>query len=529
MIESGAKEVGEDAYPMWVRGEAISEWAAEINWDETAVLAHNAQFDVTILSWRYGIQPAFIFDTLSMARALRGVEVGNSLAKLASDFGLPPKGQAVHSTDGMLDAIPEEVEAELAAYCAHDTVLCEEIFKRLSPGFPTKELRLIDLTLKMYTRPMLELDKNMLAQAIIEEKTNREDLLQRLGVEEAALASNEKFAQILEGLGVEPPTKISKTTGKETLALAKNDALFQALLNSEREDIALLCEARLRVKSTSERTRAQRFLDIAHRGRLPVPLSYYGAATGRWTASKGSAINMQNLKRGSFLRKAIMASTIGLKGSVLEKFQAMRAAGFDAVVDSRELAVVGLVEILSHLPAVYRSFQRLIRAAGQRRPVRHAAPDDSLESTGDKGQPHVHVDDEAGNGHQRRHHASGAAARLGLGTAAACRARAAVRTAVGAAVRAPVTATDGDTGDVGHVAAAHVTDGARRSVPVQDLKHLTIEDPDVSLGEGRRGAVAPQADADLALRQERRSRGQGKGAHRARHRGLRSTGRPHAR
>jgi DNA polymerase len=36
-------------------------------------------------------------------------------------------------------------------------------------------------------------------------------------------------------------------------------------------------------------------------------LSYYGAGTGRWTASKGSAINMQNLKRGSFLRKAIMA------------------------------------------------------------------------------------------------------------------------------------------------------------------------------------------------------------------------------
>jgi len=38
-----------------------------------------------------------------------------------------------------------------------------------------------------------------------------------------------------------------------------------------------------------------------------VPLSYYGASTGRWTAARGSAINMQNLKRGSFLRKAIMA------------------------------------------------------------------------------------------------------------------------------------------------------------------------------------------------------------------------------
>ena len=121
------------------------------------------------------------------------------------------------------------------------------------------------------------------------------------------MASNPKFAILLTALGVGIPKKVSKTTGKETLALAKNDALFQALLNSEREDVALLCEARLRVKSTTERTRAQRFLDISQRGVLPVPLSYYGAKSGRWTASKGSAINMQNLKRGSFLRKAILA------------------------------------------------------------------------------------------------------------------------------------------------------------------------------------------------------------------------------
>jgi DNA polymerase len=301
------KVVGEEGSAVWVRGKDIQAWADGINWNETAVLAHNAQFDVTILSWVYGVQPCFIFDTLSMARALRGIEVGNSLAQLAQDFELPPKGQAVHSTDGMLESISFEVEQELADYCKHDVALCEAIFDRLMPGFPPKELRLIDMTLKMYTRPLLELDADMLREAIDEERNLREGLLQRLGLDEAALASNDKFAQALKELGVEPPTKISKTTGKEAYALAKNDALFQALLNGEREDVALLCEARIKVKSTSERTRAQRFLDIASRGRLPVPLSYFGAGTGRWTASKGSAINMQNLKRGSFLRKAIMA------------------------------------------------------------------------------------------------------------------------------------------------------------------------------------------------------------------------------
>ena len=290
----------------WVSGGDLPEFFSGIDWGRTAVLAHNAQFDVSIMEWRYNAHPCFIFDTLSMARALRGVEVGNSLAKLAYDFGLPAKGTAVHSTDGIHELHPA-LEGELAEYCKHDVFLCEEIFKRLSVSYPSKELRLIDMTLKMYTRPVLVLDPNMLADAILEEKEKRDELLQRLGVEETSLASNPKFAALLEALGVAVPTKTSKTTGKQTLALAKNDAMFQALLNGEREDVALLCEARLRVKSTTERTRAQRFLDISQRGSLPVPLSYYGAATGRWTAAKGSAINMQNLKRGSFLRKAVMA------------------------------------------------------------------------------------------------------------------------------------------------------------------------------------------------------------------------------
>ena len=290
----------------WVSRQDIPEFLAGIDWGRTAVLAHNAQFDISILSWVYNIRPCFIFDTLSMARALRGVEVGNSLAKLATDFGLPEKGRAVYSTDG-LSELDGHMESELAEYCKHDVYLCERIFERLEEGYPKSELRLIDMTLKMYTQPRLILDAEMLSVAIDKEKEQRGRLLEKLEIDEADLASNPKFATLLTKLGVVPPVKTSKTTGKQALALAKSDALFQALLNGENEDVALLCEARLKVKSTSERTRAQRFLDIAGRGTLPVPLSYYGASTGRWTASKGSAINMQNLKRGSFLRKAIMA------------------------------------------------------------------------------------------------------------------------------------------------------------------------------------------------------------------------------
>lgn len=298
--------VDKDDVFTWVSNENIPAFIASIAWDQTAVLAHNAQFDVGILSWRYGAKPAFIFDTLSMARALRGVEVGNSLAKLAEEFGLPPKGKELVNSDGV-EVLSAEQEQQLAGYCKHDAFLCLEIFKRLADGYPTSELRLIDMTLKMFTNPVLTLDKHMLVEAIHAEKESREALLVRLGLDDAMLASNEKFAQTLQSLGITPPTKISKTTKKEAYAFAKNDALFQALVNSDREEVALLCEARMAVKSTLERTRAQRFLDIAQRGTLPVPLSYYGAHTGRWAASKGSGLNMQNLKRGSFLRRAIGA------------------------------------------------------------------------------------------------------------------------------------------------------------------------------------------------------------------------------
>jgi lipid-A-disaccharide synthase len=46
----------------------------------------------------------------------------------------------------------------------------------------------------------------------------------------------------------------------------------------------------------------------------------------------------------------------------------MRAAGCDTVVDAKDLAVVGITEILSHLPKIWRLFHRLIDEADLRKP-----------------------------------------------------------------------------------------------------------------------------------------------------------------
>jgi lipid-A-disaccharide synthase len=46
----------------------------------------------------------------------------------------------------------------------------------------------------------------------------------------------------------------------------------------------------------------------------------------------------------------------------------MRAAGCDTVVDSKDLAVVGISEILSHLPKIWGLFHKLIAEADKRKP-----------------------------------------------------------------------------------------------------------------------------------------------------------------
>jgi lipid-A-disaccharide synthase len=47
----------------------------------------------------------------------------------------------------------------------------------------------------------------------------------------------------------------------------------------------------------------------------------------------------------------------------------MRTAGCEIVVDAKDLAVVGITEILSHLPKVLGLYQKLSRAADEKRPV----------------------------------------------------------------------------------------------------------------------------------------------------------------
>lgn len=297
----------------WASGkhEDVKEWLrGAFNWDNAMVLAHNTMFDGAILSWRFGIRPRVWLDTLCMGRALHGVEVGGSLKALAERYNLGEKGTEVLNAIGKrrLNFTEEEL-ARYGDYCINDVELTYKLFNRMVRRFPKQELKVIDLTLRMFIEPKLELDLPLLEQHLAETKAKKENLLTESGVEKEELMSNQKFAELLKSFGVEPPTKISATTGKETLALAKNDEAFVALASHPDVRVQALVAARLGTKSTLEETRTQRFIDIAKRGTLPVPIRYYAAHTGRWGGD--DKINMQNLpsrgENANKLKKAILA------------------------------------------------------------------------------------------------------------------------------------------------------------------------------------------------------------------------------
>jgi DNA polymerase len=110
--------------------------------------------------------------------------------------------------------------------------------------------------------------------------------------------------------------KVSPATGNLTYAFAKSDDEFMELLDHKNEVIQALVSARVGAKSTLEETRTERFISISRRGhirgalrRLPIPLKYYAAHTGRWGGS--DKINLQNLpsrgELGGKLKRCIVA------------------------------------------------------------------------------------------------------------------------------------------------------------------------------------------------------------------------------
>ena len=329
----------------------IQKYLSTLPWNDSALLCHNTMFDGAILAWRFGIKPSLYLDTLCMGRAVHGVDVGGSLASLVERYKLGEKGKEVIEAKGKQITGFTSLELErYGEYCKNDVELTFKLFQVLSSAFPKEELQLIDLTLRMFIHPVLEVDDALLVQRLDELKHEKLQLLGTLKEklecenEEAVrkkLASNKQFAELLQIFNVPAPMKESKTTGKDTYALAKNDEGFIALTEHEDPFIQQLCAVRLGTKSTIEESRIERFIDVGSRnkGRLPIPLKYYGAHTGRWAGS--DKVNFQNLPsrdaKKKTLKNAVVAPedyvVINCDSSQIEARVLAWLAGQDDVVE----------------------------------------------------------------------------------------------------------------------------------------------------------------------------------------------------
>lgn len=339
---------------------------AKINWATHSLLCHNTQFDGFVLSHHYGIHPAYLYDSLSMARGLHSNDIGAGLHEVSVFYGGGGKIEgSLEKTKGVLNW-GKALFDETAIYCANDVDEMVRVFKEMLPKMPADEMDLIDLTCRMFCSPVLKVDIPRVEKELERELSRRQVLMysavnpedwkdagllkgkekELTGTErdlliiKRVIGSNEKFADLLRAENVEPPMKISPAwmklskeeresdegmARKYAYAFAKDDIKFTDLPNqiedwgfdledpkqvelmvAKQERLQALVDVRIAVKSTTNVTRAERFLTAGANGMsLPVGYAYYRAHTGRWGGQ--NKMNMQNLTRGGELRLSIIA------------------------------------------------------------------------------------------------------------------------------------------------------------------------------------------------------------------------------
>jgi len=321
----------------------ITQELGKINWATHSILCHNTAFDGFILSHHYGVVPAYYYDTLSMARGLHSNEIGAGLDEVSIHYGGAGKLEGIlDQTQGVLEW-SKELFAATAPYCANDVDEMIRVFKLMLPQMPSDEVDLINLTCRMFCDPVLRVDIPRVEAELKRELDRREELLTSIvdldeydpkellkGKErnlepkerdmlmvKRIIGSAERFAELLRAEGIEPPVKISPAwmklpkdrreseeglMRKYTYAFAKDDYKFTDLPNrtedwgfdlnnpdhveamvAKQERVQALVDSRIITKSTTNVTRAERFLKAGADGMpLPVGYAYYRAHTGRF-------------------------------------------------------------------------------------------------------------------------------------------------------------------------------------------------------------------------------------------------------
>lgn len=352
----------------WLCPHEIEDWIKHVEvaygWDNVRAIAHNGRFDMAILGWVYNVYPGQIADTMLMSRACQlwdshsldsvtrelrenygwGIERDNDGNTSYGVFSKEDYYRTLNKGDEVINADGKRLfdfsDAEYAAYAEYgktDVDLTWSAYNWFMKeyNFPELEIEVMTATIETFTYPVVELHTPVLE--VVKEEVNgkRQRLLDKVGATVEDLRSDVKFAELLTNLGVEPPTKLN-AKGQVKYAFAKKDLAFLELLEHDNPDVVDLVEARLENKSSQAVTRVERFLELATRNPMPIPLEYYAAHTGRWGGA--DSLNVQNMNRNQLVGKS---TPVGTKVFYKDKADAVVKVLEDGKV---HLARAGVVE-----------------------------------------------------------------------------------------------------------------------------------------------------------------------------------------
>lgn len=253
--------IGDGEVNLAVGEDQIRQVLNSIKWDQAAAVSHNALFDMRVLKQRFGVVPAFFFDTLSMMRATHwnqlfgGATLGH-LSKVlqANGLSIEDKGSEVKEAKGKFlykfeggtwymheEEItseylknlnltktgrpktgkaykdPREVVAnaiqfyrDFADYCVKDVAICRAGFKEMVKLLPREEIYFQDMILRCAMFPQLQMDVPLLKSALTRAQTSLREAVNKIADKwfsgdydeaKSALLSTGKLAILLKALG----------------------------------------------------------------------------------------------------------------------------------------------------------------------------------------------------------------------------------------------------------------------------------------------------------------------------------------
>ena len=338
--------------------------AMKLEHPDRVVVGHNLSgFDALVLSEIYGIHPRNMWDTIPMARWCGVARMTRESHAALTDWfkhGVKQAGTVVSDGKRTKEDFTPEDWAFFKQYCADDTLQCSENFYSMLSYMAPDALKFMSITARMASEPAFMLDRQALADYIVELDAKAEQARQDISYifsfatkEELykALRSTKTFVLMLNMLGCEAPMKVSEKKteaarkaledkiaerrmhGVDTHeleskldnpedyqvmvpALAKTDLEFLDLLDHPDPRVQQLVSMRLEHNSSGQMSRAKRFYELSETGKpLPFMLKTFFAHTGRYGAgnSEGASdsTNMQNISKRNpnmlAIRKAIKA------------------------------------------------------------------------------------------------------------------------------------------------------------------------------------------------------------------------------